>query len=154
MLQRVIEMSLKEQYFNGGDNFQWSFIIRDLFLSTGNWPSVKFCTQLDVLLNYVQRNMQHDFVKTVIKCSFFIQSLWATIKDGLVCNFLSQHFVCRSVSVHTTSTTLLLFVMFKYTSFVYAATNFLHISDVQVYMTTWVLLHTQNVHHNFTFLLI
>ena len=22
MLQRVIEMSLKEQYFNGGDNFQ------------------------------------------------------------------------------------------------------------------------------------
>ena len=48
--------------------------------------------------------MQHNFVKIVIKCSCFIQSSWAIIKNGLVCNFLSQHFVCRSVSVHTTST--------------------------------------------------
>ena len=113
--------------------------------------------------------MKHYIVTIVIKCSCFIQSSWAMIKNGLVCNFLSQHFVCRSVSVHTTSTTLLcnisdvqvwlwlccillpllFFLMYKYDFGCVAYNSSFSLFWCKSMYGNWVL-NTYSLHYNFT----
>ena len=133
--------------FRGSLKCPWRsniLMVETIFSDPSSFATFSWVRETDQASNSAH-NLMYFWTMSKEICNTILSRLWSNAA------FSSNH--CGQQSRMDWCATFCRSILFvgrsRYTQLPLHCSNFLHISDVQVYMTTWVLLHTQNVHYNF-----